>query len=163
MVVFLRLRRLNRNCARLCSTLILGTLLCESCFVSWMKVLVDIMSFTYWSFISQLELGSERYRFSKVDHQMVVYEGRNQYRMNQIEVIWAFYDPHNTPHNIKPFVTHLRGINHSIIHFRRITLSIIYFRNIRGVYIFSQVFYFNFQPSVLLTQVSDLFISHKQD
>ena len=34
MVVFLRLRRLNSNCARLCSTLILGTLLCESCFVS---------------------------------------------------------------------------------------------------------------------------------
>jgi len=52
-----------------------------------MKFLVDIMSFSYYGFISQLEVGSEIYGFSKVDHQMVLYEERNQYLTNEIEVI----------------------------------------------------------------------------
>ena len=73
MVIFLRLRKLIRNCACLCSTLILGTLLYESWFVSWMKVLVDIMSFSYWGFISHLEFGSERYGFSNANHQSVTW------------------------------------------------------------------------------------------
>jgi len=34
-----------------------------------MKVLVDIIIFSYWGFISQLEVGSERYGFSNADHQ----------------------------------------------------------------------------------------------
>jgi len=46
-IILLQLRRLNWNYARLCSTLILQTLLCESCFVSYIKVLVDIIIFSY--------------------------------------------------------------------------------------------------------------------
>ena len=110
-VVFLRLHKFDWNCARLCSTLILGTSLWESYLVSWIKFLVDIMSFSYWSFISQLEVRSEIYGFSKIDHQMVLYEERNQYFKNQIEVIWAFYEPHNTPHGIKPSIIYLESLH----------------------------------------------------
>jgi len=62
-------------------------LLWESYLVSWMKVLVNIMSFSYWGVIFQLEVESEIYGFSKVDQQMVLYEGRNQCLMDQTEVI----------------------------------------------------------------------------
>jgi len=72
-VILLRLRKLNWNCVRLCSILILGTLLCESCFVSWMNVLVDIMIFSYWGLTSYLEVRSERYGFSNADHQTVTW------------------------------------------------------------------------------------------
>ena len=51
---------------------------------------MDIMSFSYWGFISLLEVGSERYKFFKVDHQTVLCEERNQYLTDQTEVIWAF-------------------------------------------------------------------------
>jgi len=73
MVILLRLRRLNWNCARMCPTLILGTLLCESWFVSQIKVLRDIMSFSYWGFTSYLEVGRERYGFSNADHQLMTW------------------------------------------------------------------------------------------
>ena len=73
MAICLRLRRMNRNYARLCSTLLLGTLLCESCFVSYMKVLVGILCFSYWGFTSYLEVGSERYGFSNGGYQMVTW------------------------------------------------------------------------------------------
>jgi len=33
-----------------------------------MKVLLDIMSFSYWGFTSYLEVSSERYGFSNADH-----------------------------------------------------------------------------------------------
>jgi len=73
MVVLLRLCRLIWNYAHLCSTLNLGTLLCESCFVSSIKSLVSIMSFPYWDFTSYLEVESERYGFSNADHQAVTW------------------------------------------------------------------------------------------
>ena len=73
MVIFLRLCRLNWNYVRLCSTLFLGILQCESCSVSKIKVLVDIMSFSYMGFTSYLEVRSERYGFSYADHQMVTW------------------------------------------------------------------------------------------
>ena len=40
-------------------------------------------------FISQLEVMSERYRFSKVDHQTVLCEERNQYLKDQTKAILA--------------------------------------------------------------------------
>jgi len=73
MIILLWLRRLNWNRAHLCSILILGTLLCESCFVSYMKVLVDIMRFSYWGLTSYLEVRSERYGFSNAYHQTVTW------------------------------------------------------------------------------------------
>ena len=36
-----------------------------------MKFLVDIVSFSYWGFTSDLDVGSERCGFSKTDHQTV--------------------------------------------------------------------------------------------
>ena len=45
------------------------------------------MSFLYWGFISQLEAESEGYEFSKVGHQTVLCEERNQYLMDQTEVL----------------------------------------------------------------------------
>ena len=73
MVILPRLCRLNWNYARLCSTLILETLVYESCFVSQINILVDIMSFSYWGFISQLEVGSERYGFTNANHQTITW------------------------------------------------------------------------------------------
>jgi len=40
---------------------------------SWIKVFVDIMSFSYWGFKSYLEVRSERYGFSNADHQTVTW------------------------------------------------------------------------------------------
>ena len=73
MVILLRLHRLDWSCAGLCSSPILGTLLCESYFVSWINILVDIMSFSYWGSTSYLEVGSESYGFSNVNHQTVIW------------------------------------------------------------------------------------------
>jgi len=36
-----------------------------------MKVLLDIMIFSYWDFTSYVEASSERYGFSNADHQTV--------------------------------------------------------------------------------------------
>jgi len=60
MLILLRVCRLNWNYARLYSTLILGTLLHESCFVSKINIFADIKSFSYWGFTSYVEVGSER-------------------------------------------------------------------------------------------------------
>jgi len=68
------LRLLDRSCAQLCSTPILATILWELCFVLLMKVLQNFLSFSYWSFIAQLKVGGERYGFSKVTLQMVIWE-----------------------------------------------------------------------------------------
>ena len=84
MVILLRLRRLNWNFARLYSTLIFGSSLCESCIVSQIKVLVDIMSFSYWSFPSCLEIRSERYGFSNADHQTVTWVNTEIVRFGNI-------------------------------------------------------------------------------
>ena len=89
MVVFLGLRSLHQSCAWLCSSPILGALLCESCFVSAMKVLEDFVIFSYWGCISQLEVRSERYGFSKVDHQLIMW--RKKEIMTFGFIIGSFY------------------------------------------------------------------------
>jgi len=53
------------------------------------KVLVDIMRFSYWGCISQLEVGSERYGFSKVDHQTVIWRKKEIVAFGKI--IRSFY------------------------------------------------------------------------
>ena len=37
------------------------------------KSVVGLPKLLYWNFIAQLEVGSERYEFSKVDHQSVIW------------------------------------------------------------------------------------------
>ena len=42
-------------------------MLWQLCFALWTKVLQDFFNFAYWDFRAQLEIGDERYEFSKVD------------------------------------------------------------------------------------------------
>jgi len=73
MASLLRLCWIDRSCVKLCSSLILRSLLWELCFALWMNMLRDFLSFSYWGFMAQLEVRGEWYEFSKVDPQTMIW------------------------------------------------------------------------------------------
>jgi len=89
MAILLGLCRINYSCAQLCSSPILGTLRWELYFVLWMRLLRVFLIFSYWGFIAWLELGGERYRFSKVGLQTVIW--RKKENMTFGNTIRSFY------------------------------------------------------------------------
>ena len=70
-VNLLRLRRVNRSCARFYWSPILKVVLWLLCLSLWMKVLHHFLSLPYWRFQSQFMVESETYVFSRANLKLV--------------------------------------------------------------------------------------------